>query len=67
MQPEFGSGLSESKVVVRGWDAEQKESIDSQDNNPVQRLVIELYTESVSLSDDIVWYPIKRRRCFSYI
>ena len=59
MQPEFGSGLSESKVVVRGWDAEQKESIDSQDNNPVQRLVIELYTESVSLSDDIVWYPLK--------
>ncbi|MFZ9006102.1 MAG: hypothetical protein ACO293_04925 [Nitrosopumilaceae archaeon] len=59
MQPEFGSGLGEAEVVVRGWDFEQKESTNFQDSKVIQRFVIELYAESVSLSDDIVWHPLK--------
>ena len=59
MQPEFGSGLSESKVVVRGWDMEQKESTELQENKAVHQFVLEVYAESVSLPDGLFWHPLK--------
>lgn len=54
MQPEFGS--SQSKVVVRGWDPEKKEEIIGS-NKAVAKFVVELYAESLSLSD-VIWLPM---------
>ena len=51
------SGSSpQSKVIVRGWDPEKKEHIVGS-NNSVGRFVIELYAESLSLSD-VLWLPM---------
>ena len=54
MQPEFGS--SQSKVTVRGWDPEKKEEIVGS-NKAVAKFVVELYAESLSLSD-VIWLPM---------
>lgn len=54
MQPEFGS--SQSKVTVRGWDPEKKEEIVGS-NKAVVKFVVELYAESLSLSD-VIWLPM---------
>jgi len=54
MQPEFGS--SQSKVTVRGWDPEKKEEIIGS-NKAVAKFVVELYAESLSLSD-VIWLPM---------
>jgi len=54
MQPEFGS--SQSKVTVRGWDPEKKEEIVGS-NKAVEKFVVELYAESLSLSD-VIWLPM---------
>ena len=51
------SGSSpQSMVIVRGWDPEKKEQIVGS-NNSVGRFVIELYAESLSLSD-VLWLPM---------
>ena len=51
MQPEFGADDgTQTKVIVRGWDSEQKESTTEANKEAVQRFVVELYAESMSLS-----------------
>jgi len=55
MQPEYGT--SQSKVIVRGWDAQQKEVIE-ENQEAVARFIVELYADNISLSDEI-WLPMK--------
>lgn len=56
MQPKFGADNTQSKVIVRGWDPQQKESTSK--TNIVQRFIVELYAESMSLSQDAIWLPM---------
>jgi hypothetical protein len=59
MQPEFGAGdNTQTKVIVRGWDPEQKESTTEANKESIQRFVVELYAESMSLSQDAIWLPM---------
>ena len=59
MQPEFGAeDGTQSKVTVRGWDPEQKESTTDANKESIQRFVVELYAESMSLSQSTLWIPM---------
>ena len=59
MQPEFGAeDGTQTKVIVRGWDPEQKESTTEANKEAVQRFVVELYAESISLSQNALWIPM---------
>ncbi len=60
MQPEFGGADStQSKVIVRGWDPEQKEPVNSEANKEsVQRFVVEMYSQSMHSSQGTIWLPM---------
>jgi hypothetical protein len=59
MQPEYGAeDGTQTKVTVRGWDPEQKESVTLEATKAVQRFVVELYAESMSVSQGAVWLPM---------
>jgi len=73
MQPEYGtdtvptlenfmyyleSDSPQAKVTVRGWDPEQKESAIDANKESVQKFVVELYAESMSVSQGAVWLPM---------
>ena len=60
MQPEFGAeDDTQTKVIVRGWDPKEKEPITSEANKEtVQRFVVELYAESMTISQDAIWLPM---------
>lgn len=58
-QPEFGADDgTQTKVIVRGWDSEQKESTTEANKEAVQRFVVELYAESMPLSQNALWVPM---------